>query len=212
MAGLPGRITDEERAKRLFEIDRLEQEGYSDSKISDELGLSIQVIQRSKKYLENLKKADITPEVLAEKRSELYLEYVEIAEEAKRQFELYKSPIQCKYCKGSGEVDKVVNDVLVMDDFGNVIKIVCEKCKGNGYFHHPRDANRFLETWSSIIEKKAKLYGLDNVKSDVIQFNQFNSNQYIPDMKISGRAKTVADNLAKMLKEDHESSIRKITE
>ena len=212
MAGLPGRINDEERARRLFEIDRLEQEGYSDSKISDELGLSIQVIQRSKKYLENLKKADITPEVLAEKRSELYLEYVEIAEEAKRQFELYKNPTQCKYCKGLGEINKIVNDILVIDEFGNIAKIVCEKCKGNGYFHYPKDANRFLETWSSIIEKKAKLYGLDNIKSDIIQFNQFNSNQYIPDMKISGKAKKVVDNLAKMLKDDHESSIKKITE
>lgn len=207
---MPGRITDEERAKRLFEIDRLEQDGLSDSSISKELGLSIQVVKRSKKYLENLRKADITPEVLAEKRSELYLEYVEIAEEAQNQFKLYKNPVTCKYCDRSGKVDKVEDGNIVIDDNGNRVQVVCEKCKGMGHFHYPRDANRFLETWMAVIEKKAKLYGLDNIKSDIVQFNQFNSNQYIPDMKITGKAKEVANNLANMIKENHETSIKKI--
>lgn len=39
------RITDDERAKRLFEIEKLNQEGLTDFKISEELGLSIEVIK-----------------------------------------------------------------------------------------------------------------------------------------------------------------------
>lgn len=196
---MPGRITDEERARRLFDIERLEQDGKSSSQISEELGLSLPVVQRSQKYLENLKKADITPEILAEKRSELYLEYTEIADKARKQFELYELPFTCKMCNGTGKV--------VVEIKKKVKEIPCKDCKGQGALHRPKDANRFLTTWADIIEKKAKLFGLDSVKSDVIQFNQFNSNQYIPDRKISGTARKHADKLAQTLKDDHEKRV-----
>jgi len=193
-----GRITDDERAKRLFEIERLEQEGLSDSKIAETLGLSLPVVKRAQKYLENLKKADITPEVLAEKRAELYLEYTEIAEEAKRQFELYKNPSPCGYCSGTGKVQSADGTKI----------LTCLDCKGQGSLHYPKDANRFLITWSEVVEKKAKLFGLDNIKSDnIIQFNQFNANEYIPDMKITGQAKALSEKLSCMLKENHEHSV-----
>lgn len=191
------RITDDERVRRLFQIDKLSQDGYSDSAISTELGLSIDVIKRSQKYLENLRTADITPEVLAEKRSELYLEYNEIAAEAKKQYELYQDPRLCGYCKGTGEI---TNDKGVAN--------TCEKCKGQGAMHNPRDANRFLVTWTAIIEKKAKLFGLDNIKNDnVIQFNQFNqNNEYVPEIKLTGAARQLSKKLATALKESHEKS------
>jgi len=194
------RITDDERAKRLFEIEKLNQEGLTDFKISEELGLSIEVIKRSQKYLENLKKSDITPEVLAQKRTELYLEFSEIAEEAKRQYELYQHPILCAYCEGSGKVPHHTNE----NEF-----VVCSKCNGAGGNHYPRDANRFLLTWTLIIEKKAKLFGLDNIKTDnVVQFNQFNTQTYVPDdMKLTGEAKELSKRLSSMLKESHENSV-----
>lgn len=205
MAGLPGRITDDERARRLFEIERLLQEEMTPSQISDELGLSLPVIQRSIKYLEQLKKADITPEVLAEKRSELYLEYVELADEAKKQFELYKHPIQCRKCEGNGKT--------IVTTKKKEKEVICPDCKGLGYIHYPKDANRFLVTWSEIVEKKAKLYGLDTIKSEnILQFNQFNSNQYIPDIKISGSTRNLADRLVSKLKNDHEERVRKDSE
>ena len=192
------RITDDERARRLFQIDRLVQDGYSDSAISTELGLSIDVVKRSQKYLENIKTADITPELLAEKRSELYLEFNEIAAEAKKQYELYKEPRLCGYCKGVGEVSGKKDEGMV----------TCGKCKGQGAMHNPRDANRFLVTWTQVIERKAKLFGLDNIRNDnVIQFNQFNqNNEYVPELKLTGAAKQLSKQLATALKESHEKS------
>lgn len=208
------RISDTDRAKRLFEIDRLEQEGFTDNQISVELGLSLPVVKRAQKYLENLKKAEISPELLAEKRSELYLEYTEIAYEAKNQFELFKTPLVCKYCDGNGKVPKENNGVPVLNLDGDQELVVCAQCRGQGKFHYPKDANRFLITWAEILERKAKLFGLDNIKSEnIINFNQFNSNQYVSDpMKISGDARKQADSLIKIIKENHEKNVRERNE
>lgn len=208
------RISDTERAKRLFEIDRLEQEGFTDNQISVELGLSLPVVKRAQKYLENLKKAEISPELLAEKRSELYLEYTEIADEAKMQFELFKTPLDCKYCDGTGKVPKEKNDTIVKDENGDIVLEICSQCRGQGKFHYPKDANRFLITWAEILERKAKLFGLDNIKSEnIINFNQFNSNQYISDpMKITGDTRKIADKLVNMIKDNHEANVKERNE
>jgi hypothetical protein len=193
LAGVIGRITDVERVQRLHQVDQLSQEGLTDNKISEELGLGIQVVKRLQKYLKNLKVADLTPEILSEKRAELYLELSEAAEEAREQFELYRLPRICSYCNGDGKVEDVV----------------CDECKGQGGMHFPRDANRFLETWTNIIEKKARLYGLDRVKTDnIINFNtQFNT-EYVQDMKLSGKSKKLADKLSDLVKKEHEAKLQ----
>lgn len=197
LTGIPGRITDVERVQRLHEIDKLNQEGLSDSKIADKLGLSINVIKRSQKYLENLKIADLTPEVLAEKRTELYLELSEAAAEAKSQYEMYKYPRRCAYCEGTGKITDGDSEEI------------CEDCEGQGGIHRPIDANRFLETWSAILEKKARLYGLDKVKTDnIIQFNQFNQTEYVSDMKLTGETRELTNKLSDMIKESHEERVR----
>jgi hypothetical protein len=71
-----------------------------------------------------------------------------------------------------------------------------------------------LITWAEILERKAKLFGLDNIKSEnIINFNQFNSNQYVSDpMKITGDARRTADNLIKIIKENHEENVREKNE
>ena len=190
------RISDIERIKRLHEISALNDEGLSDSKIADKLSVDIMVIKRGQRYLEELGRADLTPEVLAGKRSELYLELESATEEAKRQYDLYSMPIECRYCSGSGYIDDVV----------------CSKCHGVGSVHKPVHAERFLRVWLDMIERKAKLYGLDNIKSEST-FQQFNfSREYEPDVVIPSGMKHQAKVLAKAIKDSHESKLRKAYE
>jgi hypothetical protein len=85
-----GNITAEDRFRRLHEIKNLLEEGKTDTEISADLGLSVQTIRRNKKYLENLSTADLTSSEIAEKRSELYIELLEAAAEAKDLFVKFK--------------------------------------------------------------------------------------------------------------------------
>jgi hypothetical protein len=105
----------------------------------------------------------------------------------------------CQYCEGVGKIE-IVED-------GKIETEVCEECKGQGGMYFPRDANRFLETWTDIIEKKARLYGLDRMKADnLIQFNQYNTGKYVPDMKFDKKTKRLSDKLSIMIKEQHEAN------
>ena len=195
------RISDAERVKRLHEIDKLNQEELTDNEISEKLGVDIMVVKRGQKYLKNLQKADLTPEVLSEKRSELYLELSEATEEAKELYELYRHPTRCEYCKGIGKIKKTVKK--------KEIEAVCGTCNGHGWTHRPRDAERFLRAWVDIIEKKAKLYGFDNVKTGEV-YQQFNFNrEYVPDMKLPQETQYQVRSLAKKIKESHETDLRK---
>ena len=195
------RISDAERVKRLHEIDKLNQEELTDNEISEKLGVDIMVVKRGQKYLKNLQKADLTPEVLSEKRSELYLELSEATEEAKELYELYKHPTRCEYCNGTGKITKVVKK--------KEVKTICGICNGQGYTHRPRDAERFLRAWVDIVEKKAKLYGFDNVKTGEV-YQQFNFNrEYVPEMRLTQDTQFQVRSLAKKIKESHEMDLKK---
>lgn len=63
----------------------------------------------------------------------------------------------------------------------------------------PSVARSFMTTWQSAIEMRAKLFGLDNVKTDpLVQFNQQNNYQ-VPDKVSAGAAKKIAD----AIKQEH---------
>uniref|UniRef100_A0A6M3IDF1 Putative chaperone n=1 Tax=viral metagenome TaxID=1070528 RepID=A0A6M3IDF1_9ZZZZ len=200
---MAGRISDVERAQRLHVIDQFNQEGKTDYEISKDLGISIDVVKRLQAYLENLQKANISPKELAEKRSELYLELTQASAEARKLFDEYKIPQVCPRCNGTTFYTKM--SLKTEKEY----KITCDVCKGLGEIQRSFEANKFFQSWLEAIEKKAKLYGLDNQRNDAIlqQFN-FLSDKYIPEMKIVGKARELSEKLADKLKQDHESRIR----
>ena len=159
------------------------------------------VVKRGQIYLKNLQQADLTPEVLSKKRSELYLELSEATEEAKELYELYKHPNRCEYCEGTGKVKKVVKKKEETS--------TCGICNGQGYTHRPRDAERFLRAWVDIVEKKAKLYGFDNVKTGEV-YQQFNFNkEYVPEIRLPQETQSQVRTLATKIKEAHEKDLQK---
>ncbi len=83
-------LTKADRFRRLSEIRNLLEDGKTPHEISKELGLPILTVQRNIKYLDELAIAEISPEELANKRSELYLELIEAASEAKSLFDRHK--------------------------------------------------------------------------------------------------------------------------
>ena len=172
--------------------------------ISEKLSLPINTVERCQRYLKDLSQADITPEVLSKKRSELYLELSEATEEAKCLFNRYKNPKECKYCK---------DGILLKKIKGKDKEFICPKCHGYGKLHNTKDAERFFRTWIEAIEKKAKLYGLDNVKNENT-FQQFNidNRKYVPDMKIPSKLKKQTKRLAEKIKENHEDNLKRIND
>ena len=83
-------LTKADRFRRLSEIRNLLEDGKTAHEISKELGLPILTVKRNIKYLDELAIAEISPQELANKRSELYIELVEAASEAKSLFDKYK--------------------------------------------------------------------------------------------------------------------------
>jgi len=154
------------------------------------MSVSLNVVKRLQLYLNNLETADITPAILGRKRSEIYLELSEASAEARELFFKYKKPIKCKKCDGKG----LYNDKM------------CTNCKGLGKVHSTLDANRFFQSWLSAIEKKAKLYGLDSIRSDTTlqQFN-FHSDKDMDEMKVSKKSD---DKISDMLKKEHEEALK----
>ena len=197
-----GRISDVERAQRLHAIDLYNQDGLTDYEITQKMGVSINVVKRLQSYLQNLQKAEISPKELAEKRSELYLELTEASGEAKKLFDEYKIPTPCPGCKGIG-VSKAYNKKTEIE-----YEIACRICGGMGSLHRAMEANKFFQSWIDTIEKKAKLYGLDNQKGDSV-LQQFNfGGKYVPDIKIAGKSRELSERLAIKLKEDHENRVK----
>ena len=158
-------VTDVEKVKRLYAIDELNEEGKTDHEIAGELGLPITTIKRNQKYLEELKRADLTDKEISEKRAELYLKYLEAETEAKKLFDMYKHPVKCIVCKGKGEIVRK----------GKAEPVVCKNCRGIGFLHKTLDVDRFHRRWTETITQMAKLYGLDNVRQGVMINQQFNS-------------------------------------
>lgn len=85
-----GNISAHERFQRLHEIKKLVEDGKTDHEIAEGIGMSLTAVKRNKKYLEDLAVADLTSEEIGEKRSELYLELTQAADEAQTLFERYR--------------------------------------------------------------------------------------------------------------------------
>ena len=85
-----GNVSTVERIIRLKEIKKLKDEGLSNTKIAEELGMSLTTVQRNAKHLKEISVADLSPEDVAQKRTELELEYLIIAEHAKEMFDFWK--------------------------------------------------------------------------------------------------------------------------
>ncbi len=86
-----GNVNFVERLNRLNEIKRLLDQGKTNHEIAKETGLPIETVRRNIKYLDDLMSSDLTPEQIAEKRSELYLELIEASNEARQLFDKYKT-------------------------------------------------------------------------------------------------------------------------
>lgn len=80
-----------DRFKRLKAIQELIDQGKNEKEIGVELGLDVRSVRKNIKYIKDLELAEITSKEIGEKRSELYLELIEAADEAKQMFEDYKS-------------------------------------------------------------------------------------------------------------------------
>ena len=196
-------ITDKERVRRLHIIDECKDEGLSDSAIAEKMNLPIMTIKRGVAYLEDLRRADLSPEETSAKRGELYLKLSEAAAEAVDQFSIYKDPIKCPNCKGKGFTTKEVTE----KDKVIEIEIICSNCKGLGYIHNATNSNKFLVTWVSILEKMGKLYGFDNVRPEGITFNQQNiTTQTLPEDKVDYKT---GEKLKKLFIDSHERSVGK---
>ena len=197
-----GNITDAERVKRLMEIKPLVDDGLSDNQIAEKTGFALMTVKRQRKYLEELRKADITDEEVAEKRAELWIDLDELAVEAQTIFEKHKMPFQCPLCKGSGLITNKKSKSKNKNEDG---QLICSNCKGLGYIHNTKVAKEFLTSMLEIVDRKMKLYGLDQVKSAVTINQQFNQNSFTPD-KVPH---AVREKISKTLIESHESRAKR---
>ncbi len=87
---MAGNITTIEQIKRLKEVKRLKSEGQTNQQVSDEIGISLTSVQRATQQLKKIDVSDLSPKDIAEQRGTLDLEFQEIAEYAKVQFEEWK--------------------------------------------------------------------------------------------------------------------------
>ena len=85
-----GNLTTVEKHQRLTHINNLKEEGKSDQQIADTLGISIQTVKRNIKYLEGIYISDLTPEAVTKKRSELEVEFRDLYELARKDYESYR--------------------------------------------------------------------------------------------------------------------------
>ncbi len=78
------------RFKRLHEVKKLVEEGLSSKEIAKELSITNTSVDRSKRYLKELSVADLTNEEIANKRSEFFIEYGQISDEAREMYNTAK--------------------------------------------------------------------------------------------------------------------------
>jgi len=194
-------IPNTEKVRRLHAISELINEEKTDHEIATKLGLPITTVKRNILWLEELRKADITPKETAEKRSEIYLGLIDAVAEAKKLFDMYKKPFPCPLCEGTG---KTKSDKENKKDPKEAIMDICINCKGLGYIHYTSDADRFHKAWLRTYEQMAKLYGLDTPKSNVAINQQFNLNKV--EDKVDFKA---GEAIAKAIIESHERKNKK---
>jgi len=189
-------VTQAERIKVILAIKELKDEGKSETRIAQDLNLDIRTVKRHTKYISDLKTSDLDGEAVAAKRQELYLELCSAEMEAKKLFDLYKTPKPCSACSGSGKIVTVKGEDKTVR--------LCKSCYGFGFLLNTLDANRFLKAWLDVIDRKVSLYGLDNVKPNVVMNTQIN-NSYVEKDRIPA---SVAETIRTKLINNHEQSMR----
>lgn len=85
-----GNVNTVDRMQRLIKTRELIDEGKTVTEISTELAIPIATVNRYISYLDELKISDLGAEEVAQKRQELYLELIEAAMEARREFDKHK--------------------------------------------------------------------------------------------------------------------------
>jgi len=197
---LSGNISTVEKVKLLSEIKELVDEGLSQTEIVTKTGFPSDVVKRNIRYLADLGTSELSSKEIAEKRSELFLEFTEAAGEAKRLFDMFKTATECKMCKGKGLITKILGKNKIEKT------VPCTNCFATGNVLRTLDANRFLKSWVEIIEKKAKLYGLDAIKTDTI----FQLNQQFNENSVSDKvSSTTSEKIKSAIINQHETTLRK---
>jgi len=184
----------------MVEIRDLVDQGMSDSKISDVVGMDSHSVKRMRVYITELSKAELTSTEIAEKRAELYLEVSEAAAEARALFNTFKEWIPCGMCEGTGKIKSIHKKTK------EEILNPCKTCKGTGGFIRTGEAKKFFDAWMEAIDRRMKLYGLDAVKGgDIVLNQQINNNRYMPPDKVDSGT---AEKLSNILKNRHELKVR----
>ena len=119
------------RIKRLIAVKNFLDDGKTTKEIAVILDTREEAISQDRRYLRELLELGLTPDAINEKRGELYLEYCDATDEAKKLFEQYR------------------DDTLAKST----------------------DKKRFFMAWIDTIDRKAKLWGFDNVKIDIGAIN-----------------------------------------
>jgi len=87
------------RFVQLVDVQKYDDGTRTATEIADILGIPVSSVKQSRKYLRELLNYGVTPETIQEKRSEIYIEYCQACEEAKKLFEKYRD------AKGSAATD-----------------------------------------------------------------------------------------------------------
>ena len=194
---MAGNITQIDRLKRMVQVRDLVETGLSDSKIALKLGMELTSVKRTIIYIKELAKAELTSKEISAKRAELYLETSDAASEARKLFDKFKEWMPCKMCEGSGFTLFTKKD--------KEIKKPCTNCKGMGGFIRTGDAKKFYDAWMDAIDRRMRLYGLDNVKGGDVIINPQTNNLYVPQDKVDS---VTAGKLSKIIKGNHEQRIQ----
>lgn len=183
-----GNISDQERVRRLKKMEDLTKENpeISDQKIAEEMGMSLMAVKRNKIYLQELKKADITAQDAAEKRSEIWVAISELEEEAKAAYDLHKTPFHCPKCKGTGSYTKKTYNKKTQESTEE--PEICDACKGLGQIHQTGTIEKFLRLIAELLDRKMRLYGLDKTQSLTVN-QQFNTNLTYEADKVPAKVK-----------------------
>lgn len=189
-----GNISQVERIKKMTQIRDLADQGLSNTAIAEKVGMEIQSIKRMKIYIDELAISELSSKEISNKRAELYIEVTEAAIEARSLFDKFKEWIKCGVCKGKGEI-RIKGGTRA-----------CPQCKGLGGYIRTGEAKKFFDAWMDSIDRRMRLYGLDNIKGgDIILNQQVNANQYMPPDKINV---STAAKISDILKGNHEATIQ----
>lgn len=194
-----GRLTDVERYRRYNQIEELRDQGKSELDISKELGIDIRQVHNGLKWLETLEVANITNKELAEKRKEIYQKLVDAFVEAVEMYEKLKVAEVCNLCEGAGLI------LAAGSTEESPKNKTCPVCKGAGRLWNLDSANEFFKRRLEVLDKMAKLYGLDNVDSGTTINQQFNIGER-PKETVSY---VYAEQIKKNYKKDFEQKLAK---